>query len=281
MNKKVLHLKIFSVFLVSLFLLSFSEIHAANPEFYLDPASASLKKYDVIDISVMINTDGENSLGAGAKLFFNSNLLKVVAIDASDIYDDFPSVFFNNDTGSVTVSGVVNSPDKPYNGKGELAKIKFQAIKEGNAKVWFYFEPGSTVDSNIAVSQGTGDILSRVSNFSGYIYQNTDPKANDTLLITPTENSTGGSDSVDETSLTEGIDAEGPLPSLNPKTNPDTNQPAGERVYTSTSGIFNPNNKLVIIGGSILVLLILVIAFIIARKKDKSKPNKPININYP
>lgn len=269
-------------FLISVF--APSSILAAEPNLSFESTANSVKKYDTFDLSVAVDTDGIDSLGAGAKIFFNTSLLTVLDVQTTDIYDDYPSKFFDNEEGLITISGIVNSPKKPFTGKGILANITFQAIKEGNAKVWFNFEPGSTTDSNIAVSSGTGDVLSKVSNFEMYIYPNPEAGNDDTLLITPASEGSGGNPNLSNNpEAIENIDPEGPIPSLNPKTDSNTVQPTTSLSYVSTkpAGQFDIKKLLPIIGIAVLAIGFLFAVLMIVRKKKNQQPNQPVVLEEP
>jgi hypothetical protein len=99
----------------------------------------------------------------GAKILFKNEDLKVITVKPGVIFGDYPTVAFSNEEGKIIISGVASSVNDFFSGQGIFATITFQATSPGESVIEYIFEPGSTTDSNVAVTYGSGDILARVN----------------------------------------------------------------------------------------------------------------------
>lgn len=126
-------------------------------------------------VSILLDTSGYAVGGAGAIIKYDPTTLKIIDIHNGDIFADYPISSFNEEAGIIKVSGIASSTENLYIGKGIFTTITLQSKQVGITNLNFDFTPGSTRDSNIAVTFGSGDVLQKV----------------DTLTIT----TTGSSDS--------------------------------------------------------------------------------------
>lgn len=120
-------------------------------------------KQEEFSLKILMDTFGQTAAGAGAKLNFDPTRLAGVEVIPGSIFGDYPTTAIDNTLGRITISGIASSLDDQYTGQGVLATIKWRALRPGNAKITFDFQPNSTTDSNIAVTTGSGDILSQVN----------------------------------------------------------------------------------------------------------------------
>ena len=140
-----------------------SWVHASEASFLFSPAEVSTNLGDNFTLNVNIDTDGEQVGGAGAKITFDPFFLKVVGIETGKIFSDYPTAAYDNTQGNIIISGIVPSINDLYSGSDVFAKVTFSSRLVGKGVVKFNFVPGSTTDSNIAVTYGSGDILAKVN----------------------------------------------------------------------------------------------------------------------
>ncbi len=155
------------LFLLLTFLLIFGlpkkALAAASLSF--SPASGAYALNSEITVNVILNTGGSNTDGVDVVIKYDGNKLQYLS-------NTYGSLYANTFSPNTATSGQVilrattasTSPPTYYNGTGTFSTIKFKAIAEGTANLYFDFTSGSTVDSNVAY-QGE-DILGSVSNAS-------------------------------------------------------------------------------------------------------------------
>jgi len=139
---------------------------AASPSLLFSDSSKAVGVGEIITVDIILDTAGQEVHGAGAKITFDQKNLEIVSIQPGTIFGDYPVASYDNTSGNIIVSGIASSKNNSFNDSGVFATLTFRAIKEGDSSVQFIFEPGSTRDSNIAVTYGTGDILSNVGTLS-------------------------------------------------------------------------------------------------------------------
>lgn len=113
----------------------------------------------VLNLDTLENQAG----GVGAKLTFDPTYLQVETIETLPVFPDYPAATFDNETGTVVISGIVQNKDQLYTGKAPFANITWKAKAAGNTTIRIQYEPNSTKDSNIAVMFGNGDVLGQVN----------------------------------------------------------------------------------------------------------------------
>ena len=100
---------------------------------------------------------------------FNPAQLSVSSLDKGDIYPDYPSITYQNSTGSINISGLA-SVDSPFTGSGKFARVNFSVKSNapaGATNVNFAFDPNDTqktTDSNVVKTEEVVDILTSVTN---------------------------------------------------------------------------------------------------------------------
>jgi hypothetical protein len=152
-------------FLLTVFLYLFfvPKCLAYEASLLFSPESVSTNIGEQFDILINVDTGGEHVGGVGAKILFKNEDLKVITVKPGVIFGDYPTVAFSNEEGKIIISGVASSVNDFFSGQGIFATITFQATSPGESVIEYIFEPGSTTDSNVAVTYGSGDILARVN----------------------------------------------------------------------------------------------------------------------
>ncbi len=153
-------LSLFSVLLV----FSPEPVLALDPNFSFSPSSATIEVGRLYSAEVMLDSVGQSVAGAGAKITFDPQIISVASIQPGTIFGDYPMASFDNNSGEIFISGIASSSRNLFAGRGVFATISFKGIALGTTTVQFVFVPGSTTDSNIAVTYGSGDILGKVYN---------------------------------------------------------------------------------------------------------------------
>lgn len=143
-----------------------SSAHAAS--LGLSPGSADLISGCTYTASIVIDTEGINTLATDAFLTYNSSEIEIVdqnlsipgtQIGIGHTYETYP--------GNIVSSNLIRltgfNRTGFFNGRGVLGRIKFRG-KPGvtSSVIGFQFSPGSSIDSNIA-NQDSADILNSVA----------------------------------------------------------------------------------------------------------------------
>ena len=147
--------KIFlSLSLATLALAVPSPAHAAKMA--LSPAGGELKTGCPTAISIVVNTEGENSMAADAFLRYNPDQIEMVdqmsgvagtQLRPGSVYESYPGNFAKE--GLIRLTAF--NREGYFNGRGVLGSMVIKG-KPGVelAEIWFEFYPGSTTDSNVA-----------------------------------------------------------------------------------------------------------------------------------
>ena len=105
---------------------------------YLSPASKSLAPGDILDVDVLINTQGKSINALDAQLNFQPSKLQVISPSIGDsviqIWTSGPT--FDNAKGTVTFQGGIPNPGLNTR-SGRIAKVRFRALSAGKANVTF------------------------------------------------------------------------------------------------------------------------------------------------
>lgn len=142
------------------------EAQASEPSLLFSETTIKAEVGETFSVEVIVDTGGEVAYGVGAKVSFDPKILEVVSVQPGTIFGDYPAASYDNTSGKIIVSGIASSQQNFIKDRAEFATLTFRAKKQGITSVQFIYEPGSTTDSNIAVTYGTGDILSQVSQLS-------------------------------------------------------------------------------------------------------------------
>lgn len=153
--------------LIFLFLTSTPSAHAGQMS--LTPGGGELNLDCANKVSIIIDTEGINTVAADAFIRFNPNEIEIIdqnpsvggtQISTGHVYETYPGN--RVDPGIIRLTGFNRSGF--FNGRGILGTIKFKG-KPGvqSSGFQFDFQPGSSVDSNIA-NVDSNDILSSANN---------------------------------------------------------------------------------------------------------------------
>lgn len=250
-------------------------LSANEPSIKFSEEKITVEKKDRFEIDIIINTEGYSVGGAGAKFYFDEDYLKIVDFEPTDLFADYPVVDYDNDDGKAKISGVVSGPDDLFEGKAGMATITFEAIRTGKSIVRFEYIPGSTKDTNLAVTTGNGDILRKVNTLTVTTKGN-DPDRTPTPSPTkaptriptkrPTSYPTAYPTYVEETPIpTPYPDPSEPEPVITEEVTPVPTSVPGLTI-TETPGSDNQNNLskyniFFIIGGVIVLLILIALGF--------------------
>lgn len=246
--------------------------HAAEPGLYFSPSSLTVSKGNTFTTNIILDTEENKVGGAGAKIIFNSDILEVDSITSGAIFDDYPSTTFDNSQGKITISGISSSPNNLYVGRGTFASITFRAKATGNTTVLFDFTPGSTTDSNIAVSFGNGDILNAVGTLSITVE---DSGIGNISLPSPTSTHLVYQP-IRPTSIP--LDPYAPIISQVPITDPNQKQSTKSFTFISSKipkQIGEAVSPFAFVVGFVVITLGVVVLIIIIKLRKKKKSNQP------
>lgn len=258
---------ILSIFIVSLVFFS-GYTYAADASLTFSPDKVELPVGGSTTVNIMLDTGGNQVAGAGARILYDPGVVSVVELNPGNLFGDYPSALFDNYLGKANLSGIVSSANSLYSGSGTFGSFKLQGIKTGTSVVKFDFTPGSTKDSNIAVTTGNGDILTEVNELevvvtdqqvsiiptvpidSSYL-ANHQPKKKG--IVTKLKGFLGIKENE--------IDPYQPLPSQDP------NRSTHAQNINESEGEFD--NRIVLVFGVVLIVLILFVTTIFIKNKKK------------
>ena len=133
------------------------------PQLLFVPSTIKAKVGTTFLVSLQIDTAGQAASGVGAKITFDPTFLQVVSATPSQTFANYSSPTIDNTTGHLTISAINAAYSDTFTGVDIFATVTFKVIKAGTTTVKYDFVPGSTTDSNIAVTFGNGDILGGVN----------------------------------------------------------------------------------------------------------------------
>lgn len=133
------------------------------PSLLFSPSQATGIAGSTFTVSIIVDTADQPINGAGAKITFDPAYLQGVSIQPGTIFANYATTSIDNATGKIVISAISNSLSDSFTGLDSLATITFRVVKTGLTNANFVFTPGSTTDSNLAVTTGNGDILERVN----------------------------------------------------------------------------------------------------------------------
>ena len=166
LNKRSLIKTALSIFLVTLFFLSWTSITEAAT-LSLSPASANVSVGDIVSMKVVVSTDGKSINNAGGTVHFPSDLLEVMSVSkGSSIFSLWvQEPQFSNLAGTIDFNGGVPNPG--FTGQsGEIFSIIFRAKKTGTASVVFS-------DSSVLQNDGLGTNILTTQNAGSIQIQST------------------------------------------------------------------------------------------------------------
>jgi len=140
-----------------------------NATLTLSPATNNISVGTNFDVAIVLNTNGQATVGADAVLTYNPSELQVqdadsgtsgVQIKPGTLYPNTTLNSVDTTNGKISYSGAITSGTTTrYNGTGTLATITFKPLKIASpSAVNFTFTLGQTNDSNVVIDNGS-DIL--------------------------------------------------------------------------------------------------------------------------
>ncbi len=110
-------------------------------------------------VRVAVDTQGNDIAGVDLVLTFDPSVLQITSTEWSGLLANQQGLTYDNTTGTLRVSGVVNQ-GSPYNGKGVFLNITFRAAGLGSSAIDFNWANGITTDTNIvSYNQTNTDLL--------------------------------------------------------------------------------------------------------------------------
>ena len=265
-----------------------STIHA-RPSIKFSPSEISVGLNQEFSVEVRVNTDGNSTVGVGARIIFDPQVIQTTYIEKGTIMEDYPALFYDNEKGRVNISGIVISQNKTVKGEGLLGTVTFKAVSLGESEVKLEFRQGDTNDSNIAITSPPYDILAEVNNLKVSVVD----EEQEVTLFPTSGFSASSTTSEDESTDTNMDDASSQKLSFLDKilnffglsrqknTENDGTATFGDSVDPETAGNNfvddRPTAQRVSIWIIIIltILLILAIIYIYRLKKKRSQQNNP------
>ena len=153
-NKVVYHV---SIFAFGIFLFGCNSAYAASLN--LSPSSGNLTVGNILNVSILVDTDGTAINNADAVINFPTSLLEVISVSKSwsifTLWVEEPA--FSNSIGRITFNGGLPTPG--FNGSaGRLVNIAFRVKAPGTASLFFS-------SASVRANDGLGtDVLSSMGN---------------------------------------------------------------------------------------------------------------------
>lgn len=165
-------------------LVGVSSVSAATLNF--SPSTATTTKDSVFEITVNINTESVDTMGADVFVSYDVAKLQPTSVANGGFY---PSFNYANPAGSIEIHALSNQANVYKNGSGAVAKITFKAIaSDGTSNISFVCTGGSggsqIISSSLTNILNCNTLDSAVVSFSS---------TSDNPTPTPTED-TGGTD---------------------------------------------------------------------------------------
>lgn len=153
---------------VAFFLLSFlllinpsaSLAQTSSPHLSLTPTVKEVNTGINFNVTVSVDTGGQQVSGVDAVVQYDSSLLEVVSVSEGTFFPTITTI--TTTLGKVEIYGVADT-GSPKTGTGTLATITFKGKAPGTAAVSFVCQSGSTSDSNVNSTSDT-DVIVCTSN---------------------------------------------------------------------------------------------------------------------
>ncbi|OGD56832.1 hypothetical protein A2V71_00960 [Candidatus Berkelbacteria bacterium RBG_13_40_8] len=139
----------------------------------LSPSSGNQIINTNFDVNILLNTNGQPTVGTDVVLTYNPPDLSVIDSDtgtagtqirAGSLYYSYPANTVDTTNGKITFSGIIQPGGATYSGAGTLATITFRALSvQSSSRVNFNFTIDATNDSNVTSPAGS-DMLDSVTN---------------------------------------------------------------------------------------------------------------------
>lgn len=156
---------LFSLLILLLGKLWQNKVLAADPHFFLSPASGSYSQN--FNIEIRVDTGNQEVEGIDVYLGFPQNLLRIESVSGGTAFEEISSII-KNEEGKLRIAAYFKQLSGFYSGNnGLVATINFQPLASGQANVNFICESNSTIDSNIVEKTTLNDIIVCSANING------------------------------------------------------------------------------------------------------------------
>ncbi len=184
MNSK-LHTILISFFIV-ITSLAFARHAQAAPSLQFAPASQTVVKDSLFDISIAINVESQQTFGADAVVTYAGADLEVVNVTNGGFFPQFNKA--NTPTGKLELHGYFSSLYESRAGNGTFATITFRAKNDSGSSTISYVCTGSGVDTQILNTSGTNILSCANLNMVSLTYSGSGATPTNTPTTTTTTN---------------------------------------------------------------------------------------------
>lgn len=160
---------ILSTVIAALFLISFpAKVSAQTPDarFSLQPNSATFIQEAQSVINIQINTGSNTSNAADIIINYNPNEIEIIQVGPGSAYESYAGTVIDTSAGRIRLTGF--SITGTLSGSRIFGTIKFRSkpgVSSSNLTIQFA-GVGNTLDSNIAETNTSNDVLGSVGNGS-------------------------------------------------------------------------------------------------------------------
>jgi len=141
----------------------------------LDSPKANYQLGETLPLIINLDSKGLIVDGVDVLIIYNSSYLKPQfltdknPLDTTEsVFAVFPLVKIDEAMGQIKFSAL-SSPGQSFMGKGQVAKLQFKTIHQGETFLEIKFKPGLTNDSNVALAGKGKDILGKVEGLKIFI----------------------------------------------------------------------------------------------------------------
>lgn len=129
----------------------------------LNTGKTNIALGETVSIKVLIATGGHILDGADVIMRFDPKIFEAsqTGLIKGRIFDEYPLVSINSNSGVVSVSGV-NSLKNGFKGTGQFMSLNLKAKAKGKSVVTVDYQQNSTSDSNLVEANTSRDILESV-----------------------------------------------------------------------------------------------------------------------
>lgn len=132
----------------------------SSASLYLSPPQKTLALGEIFEVAVLLATEDAKVDGVDAVLNYNPKMLKVLKVEKGRLFEEYIPEKVDEEKGRILISGLTFYPQEKT---GTLGRVTFETLKAGTTTIFFEFTPGSTKDSNVALTESNGsDILKKV-----------------------------------------------------------------------------------------------------------------------
>ena len=150
--------KLFASCLLFSFMLS-ACVSSQNAKFSFSAKQLSLAQGESMTVNLLLNSGKHTIDAVDCILEFDPESLELTDINPGTIFENYPLLISNNNTGEAKLSAA--SLDNFFQGEGVYASLTFKALKNGQSYLSYQYTPDSSLDTDV-MSQGQ-DVLGSVA----------------------------------------------------------------------------------------------------------------------